>query len=82
MIRATRWLPPACLPLIKSKPSAKDMPFKLTKARDSLRKLHDRHLKSQGRFVRGLRERRAGLGISRGIFSIQKDDIHASNRFS
>jgi hypothetical protein len=43
--RASRWLPPACLPLIKSKPSAKDMPFKLTKARDSVRKLHDRHFK-------------------------------------
>jgi len=43
--RASRWLPPACLPLIKSKATAKDMPFKLTKARDSVRRLYDRYFK-------------------------------------
>jgi hypothetical protein len=41
---AAKWLPPACVPLIKSK-SAKDMPLGLTKARDRLRQIHDRHFR-------------------------------------
>lgn len=41
---ASRWLPPSCVPLMKSN-TAKKMPFALTKARDKMRKIYDSHFK-------------------------------------
>ena len=42
---ARRWLPASCVPKMKSKASAKDMPFALTKQRDQLRRFYDAHFK-------------------------------------
>lgn len=46
---AAQWLPQSCVALVRSKTSAKDMPFALTKTRDAIRRIYD------ARFPKGSR---------------------------
>ncbi|MFO0750419.1 MAG: hypothetical protein U1F43_32825 [Myxococcota bacterium] len=44
---APLWLPPSCVPTIRSKPSASKMPFALTKQRDRIRAIFDKRFPKQ-----------------------------------
>lgn len=44
---AAKWLPASCVPFIKAKAKASEMPFALTQKRDALRRIFDEHFKNK-----------------------------------